>query len=93
MWVKKCVTNFRGLYSGELIHEGGAYLRNFTVWFLRVYSLKLMRSYLKNRKQKHCVKNVQMRSFFRSVFPRIRTEYEDLLRKKLRFGHFSHIDS
>ena len=29
----------------------------------------------------HCVKSVQMRSFFRSVFSCIRTEYEDLLRK------------
>ena len=29
----------------------------------------------------HCVKSVQIRSFFWSVFPCIRTEYGDLLRK------------
>ena len=29
----------------------------------------------------HCVKSVQMRSFFWSVFSRIRTEYRDLLCK------------
>ena len=51
----------------------------------------------------HCVKSVQTRSFFWSVFSRIWTEYGDLLRKssysvrmqgntdqnKLRFEHFS----
>ena len=29
----------------------------------------------------HCVKRVQIRSFFRSIFPRIRTEYGYLLHK------------
>ena len=29
----------------------------------------------------HCVKNVQIRSFFWSIFSRIRTEYGDLLHK------------
>ena len=43
----------------------------------------------------HCVKSVQIRSVFWSVFPCIRTEYGDLLRKiRTRknsvFGHFSH---
>ena len=31
--------------------------------------------------QEHCVKSVQIRVFFWSVFSRIRTEYGDLLRK------------
>ena len=31
--------------------------------------------------QEHCVKSVQIRGFFWSVFSRIRTEYGDLLRK------------
>ena len=34
----------------------------------------------------YCLKSVQIRSFFWSVFSRIRTEYGDLLRK-----HFSHV--
>ena len=33
------------------------------------------------RQIKHCVKSIYTRSFFWSVFPRIRTEYGDLLRK------------
>ena len=51
----------------------------------------------------HCMKSIQSRSFFWSVFSCIRTEYRDLLgkspyflriqentdQKKLRFGHFS----
>ena len=32
----------------------------------------------------HCVKNVQIRSFFWSVFPRIRTEYGEILRYLVR---------
>ena len=32
--VEKCVTNLGGLYSGELIHREGAYLRNFTVFII-----------------------------------------------------------
>ena len=52
---------------------------------------------------KHCVKSVQIRSFFWSLFIRIRTEYGEILRislysariwentdqKNLVFGHFS----
>ena len=49
----------------------------------------------------HCVKSVPMRSFFWSVFSRIRTEYGEILvfspnvgkyepEKKSVFGHFSH---
>ena len=37
----------------------------------------------------HCVKSVQIRSFFWSVFSCIRTKYGDLLRKNSVFGHFS----
>ena len=33
---------------------------------------------------KHCVKSVQIRRFFLSVFPRIWTEYGDLLRIRMR---------
>ena len=54
----------------------------------------------------HCVKSVQIRSIFWSVFSKIRTEYGEILRispysvrirentdqKILRFGHFSHSD-
>ena len=40
----------------------------------------------------HCVKCVQIRSFFWSVFPRIRTEYGKIrTRKNSVFGHFSSI--
>ena len=38
----------------------------------------------------HCVKSVQIRSFFWSVFSRIRTEYGEMTRKYSVFGHFSH---
>ena len=38
---------------------------------------------------KHCVKSSQIRSFFRSVFSRIRTEYRKIrTRKNSVFGHF-----
>ena len=38
----------------------------------------------------HCVKSVQIRSFFWSVFPCIRTEYRKLrTRKNSAYGHFS----
>ena len=41
----------------------------------------------------HCVKSVQIRSFFWSVFSRIRTEYEKIrTRKNSVFGHISHSD-
>ena len=54
----------------------------------------------------HCVKSVQIRSFFWSVFSCVRTEYRDLLLKSLYsfqvhentdqkssiFGHFSRSD-
>ena len=37
----------------------------------------------------HCVKSVQIPSFFWSVFPRIRTEYGKIrTRKNSVFGHF-----
>ena len=50
---------------------------------------------------RHCVKSVQIRSFFWFVFSRIRTEYGDLrifsqntgkygTEKNSVFGHFSH---
>ena len=39
----------------------------------------------------HCVKSVQTRSYFWSVFSCIRTEYRKLrIRNKSVFGHFSH---
>ena len=39
---------------------------------------------------KHCVKSVQIRSFFWSVFSCIRTEYRKIqTRKNSEFGHFS----
>ena len=38
----------------------------------------------------HCVKSVQIRSFFWSVFSRIRTDYGEIrTRKNSVFGHFS----
>ena len=38
----------------------------------------------------HCVKSVQIRSFFWSIFSRIRTEYGEIrTRKNSVFGHFS----
>ena len=41
----------------------------------------------------HCVKSVQIRSFFRSVFCCIRTEYRKIrTRKNHAFGHFSRSD-
>ena len=42
----------------------------------------------------HCVKNVQMRSFFCSVFCRFRTEDVKIrTRKNSVFGHFSQSDN
>ena len=47
----------------------------------------------------HCVKSVQIRSFFWSVFSCIRTEYGEILCRKIRsrknsvFGHFSRSSS
>ena len=39
----------------------------------------------------HCVKSVQIRSFFRSAFSCIQSEYEKIrTRKNFVFGHFSH---
>ena len=39
----------------------------------------------------HCVKSVQIRSFFRSAFSRIQSEYGKIrTRKNSVFGHFSH---
>ena len=39
-------------------------------------------TYAKCPKELHCVKSVQIRSYFWSVFSCIRTEYRDLLREK-----------
>ena len=41
--------------------------------------IKMFRRFFKNDKQR-CVKCVQIRSFFLSVFSRIRTEYGEILR-------------
>ena len=43
------------------------------------------RCYLIVKMFKHCVKNVQIQSFFWSVFPCIRPEYGDL-RSKSKYG-------
>ena len=41
----------------------------------------------------HCVKNVQIRSIFYSVFSRIQSEYGKIrTRKNSAFGHLSHND-
>ena len=41
----------------------------------------------------HCVKSVQVQSFFWSVFYRIQSEYGKIqTRKDSVFGHFSHSD-
>ena len=49
-----------------------------------------VRSYCFFQKQKHYVKSVQMRSFFWSVFPCIRTGYRKIrTRKNSVFGYFS----
>ena len=62
--------------------QGGSLLKKFIkVWFLiwmKSYA-RMMRSW-----SRHCVKSVQMRSSFSSVFSRIR------IRKKSVCGHFSH---
>ena len=63
------------------------------VWycFLFVYCLILFLFIWMNniffKTWNHCVKRVQIRSFFWSVFSRIRTEYGP--EKKSAFGHFS----
>ena len=44
-----------------------------------------MISLQENRIYNHCARNVQIRDFFRSVFFRIWTEYEDL-RSKFRYS-------
>ena len=49
--------------------------------------------YLQIKRANHCVKSFQQRSFFWSVFSRIRTEYGEIwsirTRKNSLFGHFS----
>ena len=43
--------------------------------FLAVTTISLNMCYMDYSKTKHCVKSVQIRSFFWSVFSHIRTEY------------------
>ena len=75
-------------------------------WYGLIFFLKI-RIYSALHIPIHCVKSVQTRSFFWSVFSRIRTEYRDLRskspyssrilenadqKKNSVFGHFSHRD-
>ena len=61
-------------------------LFDFLKWWSEIQSFK---SYLKRN---ICVKSVQIRGFFWSVFSRIRTEYGEM-RKNSVFGHFSRTES
>ena len=61
-----------------------------TVVFLKMQTKTFLLHYC----NRHCVKGVQIRSYFWSVFSRIRTEYGEILgkirsRNNSVFGHFS----
>ena len=58
-----------------------------THWFVYFWTCSAAFSCIKiisSLQGKHCVKSVQIRSFFWSVFSCIRTKYGDLLRKSVR---------
>ena len=67
---------------GELFVEGGKHCFSLVMYgfcsnnalYIASLSLKCLFSF----NSFHCVKNVQIRSYFWSVLPCIRTEYEDL---------------
>ena len=53
---------------------------NFTYYWLILMGKQKLQNKRRNNAPR-CVKNVQIRSFFWSVFPRTQTKYGDLLRK------------
>ena len=59
------------------------------VYLMSFYRNKVMTMIFASNLFRHCVKSVQIRSFFWSVFPCIRAYYTELRVKISVFGHFS----
>ena len=59
-------------YLNQGVIKSGRFLRNYVLTYY------LLQSLLHLSRRIHCMKSVQMRSFFWSVFSRIRTEYGEI---------------
>ena len=79
----------------NVLHFGFIYTSEWRVKVKLFLTFKENQSHTREcRVHTHCVKNVQIRNFFWSVFSRIQSEYGKIrTRKNSVFGHFSRRDS